>query len=110
MRKSRTQPQSSVTVRCFRKQKSCCHVIAIPQAGIAAPTLIVAQGFQEKKDCSAHLFSHFEAFRPYSEYFHSTRSDHISHVFRAPFESTRFLTFESQLKKLSCSALLLLAI
>ena len=27
-----------------------------------------------------------------------------------PFESTRFLTFESQLKKLSCSVLLLLAI
>ena len=39
-----------------------------------------------------------------------TPLDHISHVFRAPFESTRFLSFESQLKKLSYSVLLLLAI
>ena len=31
-----------------------------------------------------------------------TPLDHISHVFRASFESTRFLTFEGQLKKLSC--------
>ena len=37
--------QSSVMIRCFRKQKSCSHVIAIPQAGIAAPTLTVMQGF-----------------------------------------------------------------
>ena len=37
------------TVRRFRKRKSCCHVIAIPQAGIAAPTLTVMQGFQAKK-------------------------------------------------------------
>ena len=29
--------------------KSCCHVIAIPQAGIAAPTLTVMQGFKAKK-------------------------------------------------------------
>ena len=38
-----------------------------------------------------------------------TPLDHISHVFRAPFESTRFLTFESQLQKLSRSVLFLLA-
>ena len=25
----RREPHSSVTVRCFRKQKSCCHLIAI---------------------------------------------------------------------------------
>ena len=36
-------------VRCFRKQKSFCHVIAIPQAGIAASTLTVIQGFEAKK-------------------------------------------------------------
>ena len=36
-------------VRCFRKRKGCCHVIAIPHAGIAAPTLTVMQGFQAKK-------------------------------------------------------------
>ena len=35
--------------------------------------------------------------------------NHILHVFRA-FERTRFLTFESQLKKLNCSILLLLTI
>ena len=39
-----------------------------------------------------------------------TPLDHISHVFRAPFECTGFLTFESHLKELSCSVLLLLAI
>ena len=43
------QLQWSVMVRRFRKQKSCCHVIAIPQAGIAAPTLTVMQGFEAKK-------------------------------------------------------------
>ena len=36
-------------VRRFCKQKSCCCVIAIPQAGIAAPTLAVMQGYQAKK-------------------------------------------------------------
>ena len=35
--------------------------------------------------------------------------DHISYV-SEPFESTSFLTFESQSKKKSCSVLLLLAI
>ena len=45
MWKSRRQPQSSVTVCRFRKQKSCCSVITIPQAGIAAPTLTVMQDF-----------------------------------------------------------------
>ena len=49
VQKSRRQPQSSVTVHRFRKQKSCCHLIAIPQAGIAPPTLTVMLGFQEKK-------------------------------------------------------------
>ena len=49
MQKSHRQPQSSVTVRRFRQRKTCFHVIAIPQADIAAPTLIVMQGFQVKK-------------------------------------------------------------
>ena len=56
MQKSRRQPQSSVTVRRFRKRKSCCHVIAIPQAGIAAPTLTVMQGFEAKKNLRAFSF------------------------------------------------------
>ena len=62
VQKSRRQPQSSVTVRRFRKRKSCCHVIAIPQAGISAPTLTVMQGFQAKKRL-LHAFSF-----PSSEY------------------------------------------
>ena len=45
----RREPHSSVMVRRFRKRKSCCHKIAIPQAGIAAPTLTVMQGFAAKK-------------------------------------------------------------
>ena len=49
MQKSRRQPQLSLTVRRFRKRKRCCLVIAIPQAGIAAPTLTVMQGFPAKK-------------------------------------------------------------
>ena len=36
-------------VRHFRKRKSCWHVIAIPQAGIAALTLTVMQGFEAQK-------------------------------------------------------------
>ena len=56
VQKSRRQLQSSETVRRFRKRKSCCHVIAIPQAGIAAPTLTVMQGFEAKKKyCSVHF-------------------------------------------------------
>ena len=43
------EPHSSVTIRRFRKRKSCCHVIAIPQAGIAALTLTVMQGFKANK-------------------------------------------------------------
>ena len=58
MQKSPRQPQSSVMVRRFLKRKSCCHIIAFPQAGIAAPTLIVMQGFEAKKDCSVHFLSH----------------------------------------------------
>ena len=46
-------------VRRLRKRKSCWHVIAIPQASIAAPTLTVMQGFEEKKDCSVYIFSLF---------------------------------------------------
>ena len=58
MQKSRRQLQWSVTVRRFHKRKSCCHVIAIPQAGISAPTLTVMQGFEAKeKDCSLHFLS-----------------------------------------------------
>ena len=49
MQKSHRQPQSSITVRRFGKRKICCHVIAIPQGGIAAPTLTVMQSFQAKK-------------------------------------------------------------
>ena len=49
MQKSRGQPQSSVMLRRFRKRGNCCHVIANPQAGIAAPTLAVMQGSQAKK-------------------------------------------------------------
>ena len=37
-------------VRRLRKRKNCWHVIAIPQASIAAPTLTVMQGFEAKKD------------------------------------------------------------
>ena len=37
--------------------------------------------------------------------------DHISHVFeRKPFERTRFLTLQSQLKNFNCLILLLVAI
>ena len=36
-------------VRHFCKRKWCCHVIAIPQAGIAAPTLTLMQGFEANK-------------------------------------------------------------
>ena len=43
------ESHKSVMVHRFHKRKSCCHVIAIPQAGIAAPTLTVMQGFQAKK-------------------------------------------------------------
>ena len=42
MQNLRREPHSSVTVRLFRNQKSCCHVIA-------APTLTVMQGFEAKK-------------------------------------------------------------
>ena len=45
----RREPHSSITIRRFHKRKSCCHVIAIPQAGIAAPTLTVMQGFKANK-------------------------------------------------------------
>ena len=51
-------------VRRLRKRKTCWHVIAIPQAGIAAPTLTVKQGFKAKKDCSCISFP-----VPYSPYF-----------------------------------------
>ena len=36
-------------VRRLRKQKSCWHVIAFPQASITASTLTVMQGFEAKK-------------------------------------------------------------
>ena len=49
MQKSCRQLHSSVTVCRFCKRKSCCNAIAIPQAGIAAPTLTVMQGFEAKK-------------------------------------------------------------
>ena len=50
MQKLLTQAAAiGVMVCCFHKRKSWCHVIVIPQAGIAAPTLTVMQGFQAKK-------------------------------------------------------------
>ena len=63
---------SSVTVRHFRKRKSCHHVIAIPQAGIAAPTLTGMQGFEAKKDSSVHFLRRSCIPRLYSVFFHST--------------------------------------
>ena len=53
------EPHSSVTVRRIRKLKSCYYVIAIPQAGIPAPTLTVMQGFKAKKDSFVHLLQSF---------------------------------------------------
>ena len=58
MQKSSTQLQWRETVRRFRKWKSCCHVIAIPLSGIAAPNLTVMQGFQaRKKYCIVRFLS-----------------------------------------------------
>ena len=37
MQNSRTEPHSSITVRRFRKQKSCCHVFAIPSGWHRCP-------------------------------------------------------------------------
>ena len=48
---------SLVTVRRFRKRKICCHAIAISQAGIAAPTPTVMQGFQTKKNAASISFT-----------------------------------------------------
>ena len=67
IQKSCRQPKSSVTIRRFHKRKSCCNVIAISQAGIAALTEM--QGF--KKECSVHLFSHFYVLRLFCVYFYS---------------------------------------
>ena len=68
----RRELHSSVTVRRFRKQKSCHHVIAIPQAGIAAPTLTGMQGFEAKKDSSVYFLRRSCKPRLYSVFFHST--------------------------------------
>ena len=56
------------------QRKSCCHIIAITQAGIAAPALTVMQGFQAKKDCSMHFLFHSCKLRLYSVSFPSKRS------------------------------------
>ena len=50
MQKSCSHLQSSITLRRFHKRKSCSHVMAIPQASIAAqtPTVINAR-FSSKK-------------------------------------------------------------
>ena len=62
------------------------------ESGSEAPSRwAIFREFLEKK---AILLPHWIPFRKYSK----------------PFESTRFLTFESQLKKLSCSVLRLFAI
>ena len=66
------EPHSSVTIRHFRKQKSCCHVIAIPQAGIAAPNLTVMQGFEAKKECSMHFLPCSCVLCLYFVFFYST--------------------------------------
>ena len=55
MQNLRREPHLSVTVRRFRKLKSCCYVIAIPQAGIPTLTLTVMQGFKAKKDSYVQL-------------------------------------------------------
>ena len=68
------EPHSSIIVRRFHKQKSCCHIIAIPQAGIAAPTLTVNARFWSKKGCSLHFLSQSCVLRLYSVFFHSTHS------------------------------------
>ena len=48
-------------LRCFRMRKSCCPRIAISQAGIAAQTLTLMQGFERKiKECNAILHSQCE--------------------------------------------------
>ena len=52
----RRELHQSVSIRRFRKQKSCCHVIAIPQAGIAAPTLTLMQSFEAKKIITPCIF------------------------------------------------------
>ena len=52
-----------VTVRRLRKRKSCWHVIALPQASIAAPT--VMQGFEAKKK-TAPCISFPIPYTPYS--------------------------------------------
>ena len=58
-------------VRRFCKRKTCCLVIAISQAGIAAPTLTVMQGFEANKDCSVHFLPRSCVLRLYSVFFHS---------------------------------------
>ena len=43
-------PRNGTSLLCrFRKRKSCCHVIAISQAGVAAPNQTLMQGFEGKK-------------------------------------------------------------
>ena len=75
MQKSRRQPQSSLTVRHFRKRKSCWHVIAISQAGIAAPTLTEMRGFGAKQEHSVHHHTYFYVLRLYFVSFHFTCSE-----------------------------------
>ena len=70
----RREPHLIVTVCCLRKRKSCCHVVAIPPAGISAPTLTVMQGLKQKKDCSVHMLFRFCVLHLYSVFFHSTQS------------------------------------
>ena len=76
MQKSHRQSQLGVTVRRLFKQKSCCHVIAISQAGIAAATLTKMVGFRskrKKKTKNAPSIS-FPSFRN-SAYFQSMPSE-----------------------------------
>ena len=54
-------------VRRFRKRKSCWHVIAIPQASIAAPTLTVMQGFEAKKRL-LRVYFFLVPYTPYSSF------------------------------------------
>ena len=52
----RREPHSRVMVRRFHKRKSCCHVIAIPQAGICPNPDCNATFSSKKKVCSVHSF------------------------------------------------------
>ena len=67
----RREQHSSETVRRFRKQKSCCHVIAIPSGWHRCPNPNYKAKFWSQKKIAPCSFSH-PSF--YSVLFHSTQS------------------------------------